>query len=71
MGIGGRYRVIAVGLCLWAVSSAAWADGGFIGKRDLYEPEQKVSEQKAAILFVDGLFHPEDCRAQDKCAWYL
>ena len=50
MGIGGRYRLIGIGVALWSIAGAAWADGGFIGKQDLREPEQK-----AAILFADGV----------------
>lgn len=42
--------------CLWVLgvclaAGAAWADGGFVGKRgNMAEPEQK-----AVILFADGI----------------
>ncbi|MBL7647035.1 MAG: DUF2330 domain-containing protein [Candidatus Hydrogenedentes bacterium] len=41
---------LAIGLLASLSSARSWADGGFIGKRDLYEPEQK-----AAIFFADGV----------------
>lgn len=50
MGSGGRYWLGAVGSCLWVLSTAAWADGGFLAMRDMREPEQK-----AAVLFADGV----------------
>jgi hypothetical protein len=49
---------LAIGLLTSLPCARSWADGGFIGKRDLYEPEQK-----AAIFFADGV---EDLTIQAK-----
>ncbi len=53
MGIGGRYRVIAAGLCLWALATTAWADGGFLAKSELAAMAEPV--QKAVLMFRDGV----------------
>jgi len=53
MGFGGRYRLIAVGLCLWALSTTAWADGGFLSKSEFAAMAEPV--QKAVLLFRDGV----------------
>ena len=44
------WYALAIGLLASLPSAHSWADGGFIGNRDLYEPEQK-----AAIFFADGV----------------
>ena len=53
MRIGGRYRVSVLGLCLWAIANAAWADGGFLAKSELAAMAEPV--QKAVLLFRDGV----------------
>ncbi len=50
MGFGGRYRLFGIGVALWSIAGAAWADGCFFGKQAIREPDQK-----AAILFADAV----------------
>ncbi|MBL7647034.1 MAG: DUF2330 domain-containing protein [Candidatus Hydrogenedentes bacterium] len=53
MGFGGKYRLSALGLCIFVLSPVAWADGGFLSKAEKAAMAEPV--QKAVLLFRDGV----------------